>query len=61
MMDLISLVSRKIEEAASRILNADFDINPKIIDKKNIGCKYCKYKDICYLKEEDKIYINTSS
>ena len=43
----------------NKILEADFNINPKIIDGENIGCKYCKYQDICFIKEEDKVYINT--
>ena len=34
-----------------KILEADFNINPKIIDGENIGCKYCKYQDICFIKE----------
>lgn len=56
---LIKKVEEKIHFAAKNILNADFAINPKIIDGKNVGCEFCKYKDICFVKEEDKIYINT--
>ena len=26
-----------------KILNTEFDINPKEMDDKNIGCKFCKY------------------
>lgn len=57
--DLISFVEEKINFASKMIANADFKINPKVIDKENIGCKNCKYSDICYKKEEDKVYINT--
>ena len=57
--NLIKLVEKKIKFAAEKIMNAEFSINPKIIDKDNIGCKNCKYKDICFVKEDDKIYINT--
>ena len=56
--NLIEKVSEKINYAADNILEARFDINPKIIDNDNIGCKYCKYQDICFVKEEDKVYIN---
>lgn len=59
MDNLIQKVEEKIHLAGENILNADFTINPKIIDGKNIGCEFCKYKDICFVKEEDKVYINT--
>ena len=57
--NLIEKTLNKISLASNKILEADFNINPKIIDGENIGCKYCKYKDICFIKEEDKVYINT--
>lgn len=52
---LISLVNTKIDEAINDILNAKFDINPKRIGQKNVGCSFCKFKDICYMREEDII------
>ena len=52
---LINLVDKKIDEARDAILNADFIINPKRIDNKNIGCEYCSYKDICYMMEKDVV------
>ena len=52
---LIELVNRKIEEAINDILDAKFDINPKRIGTDLKGCAFCKYKDICYMKEEDVI------
>lgn len=57
--NLIEKTLNKISLASNKILEADFNINPKIIDGENIGCKYCKYQDICFIKEEDKVYINT--
>ena len=47
------LVDTKIKEAAISITNGNFKINPKRIGKENIGCSFCSYKDICFLKEED--------
>ena len=46
-------VKSKINEASDNILNGKFDINPKEIDNKNIGCDFCKYKDICYMTNSD--------
>lgn len=50
---LIEIVDSNINDAVNNIINVDFDINPKKIGFDLIGCKYCKYKDICYRKEED--------
>ena len=50
---ICDIVKNKIEEASKKIINGEFDINPKVINKVNKGCMYCKYKDICYMKNED--------
>lgn len=50
---LYNMVENKINEASKNILDANFDINPKEIANKNIGCSFCKYKDICYMKNKD--------
>ena len=50
---LVSYIDNVIEENITDILNCKFDINPKKIGMDNVGCKYCKYKDICFIKNED--------
>ena len=50
---LCNIVKNKINETSNNIVNGKFDINPKVIGKVNKGCMYCKYKDICYMKNED--------
>ena len=50
---LYNIVESKVKEARNKILNTEFDINPKEMDDKNIGCKFCKYKDICYMTSSD--------
>lgn len=50
---LIEITENNINNAFTEILDAKFDINPKRIGKNNVGCEFCKYKDICYMKEED--------
>lgn len=54
---IIKIVDSKIEEASNNILKHDFKINPKYIGNENISCKFCKYKDICYRKEQDIVYL----
>lgn len=50
---MINLVEEKIKEAAQNILDANFAINPKEIAGDNRGCQFCKYRDICYVKNDD--------
>ena len=53
--NLIKLVEEKINEAYTNIINSNFDINPKQIGFDNIGCEFCKFKDICFKTEKDII------
>ena len=57
---LSSLVSRKIDECSKGIINGEFDINPKQIGSVNKSCRYCNYKDICYMKNEDIVELKES-
>ncbi len=50
---LSDIVKEKVIEAAEDIINANFEINPKSIDGTLVGCEYCKFKDICFRKNED--------
>lgn len=54
---IIKLVDTKIKEAMHDILEAKFFVNPKILDKKNMSCTFCKYKDVCYKSEKDFVYL----
>lgn len=55
--ELIELTERKVKEAGKKILNGEFKINPKVIEKENKSCKYCPYLDICYKRVGDLEYI----
>ena len=52
---LNEIVETKIKESSINILDSKFDINPKEMNNEVIGCKYCKYKDICFMKPKDTI------
>ena len=52
---LNKIVESKIKESSINILDSKFDINPKEMNNEVIGCKYCKYKDICFMKPKDTI------
>ena len=58
--NLVKLVDKYIDNAVLDIENAKFDINPKKLstDKEEItGCKYCGYKDICFRRNENLVYL----
>ena len=59
--NLIKLTDKKINDAIGGICNGNFDINPKSAYGKNLGCQYCEYKDICYVKKHDEMEINPFS
>ena len=52
---LNKVVETKIKEASMDILDSKFDINPKEMNNEIIGCKFCKYKDICFMKPKDTV------
>ena len=55
---IIELTEINIDNAIDKILNGEFDINPKCIGyEKNVGCMYCKFRDICFKKEDDNLIL----
>ena len=50
---LINLTEKHIDNAFDKVLDGDFSIKPKRIDNELVSCKYCKYRDVCFRKEED--------
>ena len=59
MNTLTTIVENKIEEVAHDIMNVKFDINPKELDGKLVGCTFCKYKDICFMKNENIVKLKS--
>ena len=58
--EIIDITKEKINETINNILESKFDINPKY-DKINIGCEFCKYKDLCFMKEYDYVKISSNN
>ena len=58
--ELSSLANSKIDECISNVLDGNFDINPiqKSSETEITGCKYCKFKDICFRTYHDKRIIS---
>lgn len=55
--NLIMLVDKNIDNAIEKINNCNFEIKPKTTMKENLGCKYCKFFDICFKENKDLEYI----
>ena len=51
--NLISIVEKHINEVIDNIKLGNFKINPKRMNNDLIGCKNCKYRDLCFRQEED--------
>ena len=58
--EIIKLTEEKIKETLNNILESRFDINPKY-DKTNLGCEFCSYRDICFMKDKDFVRITSNN
>ena len=50
-------VDKVIDSTIDNISNCHFTINPKNYNNTNISCAYCKYRDLCFVREDDVVYI----
>ena len=50
---LVNITENNIDTTIDNVLNANFKIEPKRIDNKNISCQFCPFKDLCFVKEND--------
>ncbi len=50
---IIGMVENLLDDAAKKIKNGEFNIEPKMIKGKNMSCTFCKYKDICFYDYND--------
>ena len=55
---LLQFTKKHIESKADEILEGDFTIDPKVYQKENISCKYCPFKDLCFMKESNLKYLD---
>lgn len=53
-IDIVTdIVQDKIGEVIKNMETGNFEINPKRLGDKIVGCDFCKFRDLCYRKEED--------
>lgn len=56
-----NIVDKNIDKVIKAIKDGKFQIEPKKVDRENISCKYCRYKDLCYVKEDNIKYLKLKS
>ena len=54
-------VIKQIDKVINNIRDNRFEINPKIVDGKNISCEYCKFRDVCFVTKDDEILIKSTT
>ena len=57
MFDLIKYTKNKIDKNVNDIISGKFDINPKVYGNENISCKYCQFKDLCFMRPDNIKYL----
>lgn len=58
---IINITKKIIEKVIENIKNNNFKINPKKTNKELLGCEFCKFKDICFVKNNDYKEISETS
>ena len=58
MINMVKYMDKHIKDKTKEILEGDFEINPKIYDGKNISCKFCEYKDLCFMSNSNLKYLD---
>ena len=59
--DIVKKTEKEIIKVIKMIKNNEFTINPKVIDNIEVGCEYCKFRDICNMTNKDKVIITTTN
>lgn len=54
---IIDLTEGVVNNTLYEITKGNFPINPKKIGNNNVGCEFCKFKDICYKTENDFVLL----
>ncbi len=56
--NILKYTEEVISKTIDKILEGDFSINPKVIDKTS-SCKYCEFSDICFVNNSNLVYLDS--
>ena len=57
LIDMLKYTKEHISLKVDEILKGDFSINPKVYNQENIACRFCSFKDLCFMKDRDLVYL----
>ena len=55
---LVEYTKKHINKKVDEILDSDFSINPKVYAGSNVSCEFCSFKDLCFMKDKDLVYLS---
>lgn len=58
MNNLADKIENKIKQALKEISECKFDITPKIVKSKDVSCAFCEFKECCYKKYDDNVFLD---
>ena len=58
MYNIVKYMDNHIKEKANEILSGNFEIDPKIYEGNNISCKYCEFRDLCFMSNNNIKYLD---
>ena len=58
MNDISNQVEQKIQEALNMICDCDFEISPKVIKGINQSCRFCEFKECCFVNFNNYKYLD---
>lgn len=58
MDDISNQVEQKIQEALNMICDCDFEISPKVIKGINQSCRFCEFKECCFVNFNNYKYLD---
>lgn len=56
--NILNYTDKIISDTTDKILDGDFSINPKVIDKE-VSCKNCEYRDVCFVNNSNLVYLDS--
>ena len=55
---LVKYTKDHIDNKTDEILDGNFNIDPKVYAGVNVSCNFCSFKDLCFMKNKDLIYLD---
>ena len=56
--NMINYTDKIIDKTTDDILSSKFSINPKVYNGENISCRFCEYKDLCFMSNSNLKYLD---